>query len=76
MSAQSAVCWSTPATAPERIAYNVEAARVEQRTDLDSWSSKWKPTAQSILKAIRRGNHPAEQLEAVDLRDVRQPEGK
>ncbi len=34
----------------ERIAYNVEAARVEQRTDRTSWSSKWKPTAQSILK--------------------------
>ncbi len=35
----------------ERIAYNVEAARcrdsVPTRT---SWSSKWKPTAQSILR--------------------------
>ncbi len=63
----------------ERIAYNVEAARVEQRTDWTSWSSKWKPTAQSILKRrfVVRQPSPAEQLEAfVDLRDVRQPEVK
>ncbi len=63
----------------ERIAYNVEAARVEQRTDWTSWSSKWKPMAQSILKRrfVVRQPSPAEQLEAfVDLRDVRQPEVK
>ncbi len=63
----------------ERIAYNVEAARVEQRTDWTSWSSKWKPTAQSILKRrfVVRQPSLAEQLEAfVDLRDVRQPEVK
>lgn len=34
----------------ERIAYNVEAARVEQRTDLDKLVIEMKPTAQSILK--------------------------
>lgn len=35
----------------ERIAYNVEAARVGATYRLwTSWSSKWKPTAQSILK--------------------------
>ncbi|MCS5960173.1 hypothetical protein LNP74_09850 [Klebsiella pneumoniae subsp. pneumoniae] len=35
----------------ERIAYNVEAARVGTAyRPGQSWSSKWKPTAQSILK--------------------------
>ena len=43
----------------ERIAYNVEAARVEQRTDLINWLSKWKPTALSIQKNrfVVRQNH-------------------
>ncbi len=80
MSAQSAVCWSTPATAPvERIAYNVEAARVEQRTDTDKLVIEMETNGTiDPEEAIRRAaTILAEQLEAfVDLRDVRQPEVK
>ena len=64
----------------ERIAYNVEAARVGAAYRPGQAGHRdGKPTAQSILKrAIRRAaTILAEQLEAfVDLRDVRQPEVK
>ncbi len=54
-SAQSAVCWSTLQPPVERIAYNVEAARVEQRTDLYVWSSKWETNGTiDPEEAIRR----------------------
>lgn len=63
----------------ERIAYNVEAARVEQRTDLDKLIIDMETNgAIDPEEAIRRAaTILAEQLEAfVDLRDVRQPEVK
>lgn len=63
----------------ERIAYNVEAARVEQRTDLDKLIIEMETNgAIDPEAAIRRAaTIMAEQLEAfVDLRDVRQPEVK
>ncbi|VAX77001.1 DNA-directed RNA polymerase subunit alpha [Serratia symbiotica] len=63
----------------ERIAYNVEAARVEQRTDLDKLIIEMETNgAIDPEEAIRRAaTILAEQLEAfVDLRDVRQPEVK
>ena len=58
----------------ERIAYNVEAARVEQRTDLDKLVIEMETNGTiDPEEAISR----AAQLEAfVDLRDVRQPEVK
>lgn len=61
----------------ERIAYNVEAARVEQRTDLDKLVIEMETNGTiDPEEAIRRAaTILAEQLEAfVDLRDVRQPE--
>ncbi len=77
--AQSAVCWSTHATAPvERIAYNVEAARVGTAYRLDKLVIR-NGTNGTIdpEEAIRRAATIAEQLEAfADLRDVRQPEKK
>jgi len=63
----------------ERIAYNVEAARVEQRTDLDKLVIEMETNGTiDPEEAIRRAaTILAEQLEAfVDLRDVRQPEEK
>ncbi len=63
----------------ERIAYNVEAARVEQRTDLDKLIIDMETNGTvDPEEAIRRAATVlAEQLEAfVDLRDVRQPEVK
>ncbi|WP_233768036.1 DNA-directed RNA polymerase subunit alpha [Haemophilus influenzae] len=63
----------------ERIAYNVEAARVEQRTDLDKLVIELETNgALEPEEAIRRAaTILAEQLDAfVDLRDVRQPEIK
>lgn len=63
----------------ERIAYNVEAARVEQRTDLDKLIIEMETNGTiDPEEAIRRAaTILAEQLEAfVDLRDVRQPEPK
>lgn len=62
-----------------RIAYNVESARVEQRTDLDKLVIDM--TTNGTLdpeEAIRRASTIlAEQLEAfVDLRDVTEPEQK
>ena len=63
----------------ERIAYNVEAARVEQRTDLDKLVIEMETNGTiDPEEAIRRAaTILAEQLEAfVDLRDVRQPEVK
>ncbi|MGP4123450.1 MAG: DNA-directed RNA polymerase subunit alpha [Sodalis sp. (in: enterobacteria)] len=63
----------------ERIAYNVEAARVEQRTDLDKLIIEMETNGTiDPEEAIRRAaTILAEQLEAfVDLRDVRQPEVK
>jgi DNA-directed RNA polymerase subunit alpha len=63
----------------ERIAYNVEAARVEQRTDLDKLVIEMETNGTiDSEEAIRRAaTILAEQLEAfVDLRDVRQPEVK
>lgn len=63
----------------ERIAYNVEAARVEQRTDLDKLIIEMETNgAIDPEDAIRRAaTILAEQLEAfVDLRDVHQPEVK
>ncbi|MGL9735879.1 MAG: DNA-directed RNA polymerase subunit alpha [Symbiopectobacterium sp.] len=63
----------------ERIAYNVEAARVEQRTDLDKLVIEMEINGTiDPEEAIRRAaTILAEQLEAfVDLRDVRQPEVK
>ncbi|QOI11315.1 DNA-directed RNA polymerase subunit alpha [Blochmannia endosymbiont of Colobopsis nipponica] len=63
----------------ERIAYNVEAARVEQRTDLDKLIIDMETNGTiDPEEAIRRAaTILSEQLEAfVDLRDVRQPELK
>ncbi len=63
----------------ERIAYNVEAARVEQRTDLDKLVIELETNGTiEPEEAIRRSaTILAEQLDAfVDLRDVRQPEVK
>jgi DNA-directed RNA polymerase subunit alpha len=63
----------------ERIAYKVEAARVEQRTDLDKLVIEMETNGTiDPEEAIRRAaTILAEQLEAfVDLRDVRQPELK
>lgn len=63
----------------ERITYNVEAARVEQRTDLDKLVFEMETNGTiDPEEAIRRAaTILAEQLEAfVDLRDVRQPEVK
>ncbi|UDG81075.1 DNA-directed RNA polymerase subunit alpha [Candidatus Hartigia pinicola] len=63
----------------ERIAYNVEAARVEQRTDLDKLVIDMETNATiDPEEAIRRAaTILAEQLEAfIDLRDIRQPEVK
>ena len=63
----------------DRIAYNVEAARVEQRTDLDKLVIEMETNGTiDPEEAIRRAaTILAEQLEAfVDLRDVRQPEVK
>ncbi|MWQ84568.1 DNA-directed RNA polymerase subunit alpha [Glaesserella parasuis] len=63
----------------DRIAYNVEAARVEQRTDLDKLVIEMETNGTLVPEeAIRRAaTILAEQLAAfVDLRDVRQPEVK
>lgn len=63
----------------DRIAYNVEAARVEQRTDLDKLIIEMETNGTlDPEEAIRRAaTILAEQLAAfVDLRDVRQPEIK
>nr|MBO8918973.1 DNA-directed RNA polymerase subunit alpha [Proteus mirabilis] len=63
----------------ERIAYTVEAARVEQRTDLDKLVIEMETNGTiDPEESIRRAaTILAEQLEAfVDLRDVRQPEVK
>lgn len=63
----------------DRIAYNVEAARVEQRTDLDKLVIEMETNGTiDPEEAIRRAaTILAEQLDAfVDLRDVRQPEVK
>lgn len=63
----------------ERITYNVEAARVEQRTDLDKLVIEIETNGTiDPEEAIRRAaTILAEQLEAfVDLRDIRQPEVK
>ena len=62
-----------------RIAYNVEAARVEQRTDLDKLIIDMETNGTlDPEEAIRRAaTIMAEQLEAfVDLRDVSEPEEK
>lgn len=62
-----------------RIAYNVEAARVEQRTDLDKLVIDMETNGTlDPEEAIRRAaTILAEQLDAfVDLRDVRVPEEK
>ncbi|AWW33857.1 DNA-directed RNA polymerase subunit alpha [Mannheimia varigena] len=63
----------------DRIAYNVEAARVEQRTDLDKLVIEMETNGTlDPEEAIRRAaTILAEQLAAfVDLRDVHQPEVK
>ncbi|MXP51256.1 DNA-directed RNA polymerase subunit alpha [Pantoea sp. SoEX] len=63
----------------DRIAYNVEAARVEQRTDLDKLIIDMETNGTiDPEEAIRRAaTILVEQLEAfVDLRDLRQPEIK
>lgn len=63
----------------ERIAYNVEAARVEQRTDLDKLIIEIETNGTiDPEEAIRRAaTILAEQLEPfVDLRDMRQPDIK
>jgi len=63
----------------ERIAYNVESARVEQRTDLDKLVIDMETNGTlDPEEAIRRAaTILAEQLDSfVDLRDVRQPEVK
>ncbi|WP_457913577.1 DNA-directed RNA polymerase subunit alpha [Candidatus Gillettellia adelgis] len=63
----------------ERIAYNVEAARVEQRTDLDKLIIEMETNGTiEPEEAIRcAATILAEQLEAfIDLRDVHQPEVK
>lgn len=62
-----------------RVAYNVEAARVEQRTDLDKLVIDIETNGTiEPEEAIRRSaTILAEQLEAfVELRDVREPEKK
>nr|GEY87482.1 ribosomal protein S11, chloroplastic [Tanacetum cinerariifolium] len=62
-----------------RIVYNVEAARVEQRTDLDKLIIEMKTNGTiDPEEAIRRAaTILSEQLEAfVDLRDVKEPEVK
>ncbi|ACL30289.1 DNA-directed RNA polymerase subunit alpha [Buchnera aphidicola str. APS (Acyrthosiphon pisum)] len=62
-----------------RISYNVEAARVEQRTDLDKLVIEMETNGTiDPEEAIRRAaTILAEQLEAfVDLRDIREPEFK
>jgi DNA-directed RNA polymerase subunit alpha len=63
----------------DRISYNVEAARVEKRTDLDKLIIEMETNGTiDPEEAIRRAaTILAEQLEAfVDLRDVREPEIK
>ncbi|MDE5285487.1 MAG: DNA-directed RNA polymerase subunit alpha, partial [Buchnera aphidicola] len=63
----------------DRISYNVEAARVEKRTDLDKLVIEMETNGTiDPEEAIRRAaTILAEQLEAfVDLRDVREPEVK
>ncbi|CUX96215.1 DNA-directed RNA polymerase subunit alpha [Candidatus Gullanella endobia] len=63
----------------ERIAYNVEAARVEQRTDLDKLIIEMETNGTiDPEEAIRRAaTILAEQLETfVDLRDVHHPQAK
>lgn len=63
----------------DRISYNVEAARVEQRTDLDKLIIEMETNGTiDPEEAIRRAaTILSEQLEAfVDLRDVREPEVK
>ncbi|MXP67905.1 DNA-directed RNA polymerase subunit alpha [Pantoea sp. Aalb] len=63
----------------DRIAYNVEAARVEQRTDLDKLIIEVETNGTiDPEEAIRRAaTILAEQLEAfIDLRDICQPEVK
>lgn len=63
----------------DKIAYSVEAARVEQRTDLDKLVIDMETNGTiDPEESIRRASTIlAEQLEAfVDLRDVRQPEVK
>lgn len=63
----------------ERISYNVEAARVEQRTDLDKLIIDMETDGTiEPEEAIRRAaTILSEQLEAfVDLKDVHQPEHK
>lgn len=63
----------------ERISYNVQAARVEQRTDLDKLIIDMETNGTiDPESAIRRAaTILSEQLEAfIDLRDVRQPEIK
>ncbi|CRK85856.1 DNA-directed RNA polymerase subunit alpha [Candidatus Providencia siddallii] len=63
----------------ERITYNVEAARVEQRTDLDKLIIEIETNGTiEPEEAIRRAaTILAEQLEAfVDLRNIQQPEVK
>jgi DNA-directed RNA polymerase subunit alpha len=63
----------------ERIAYSVESARVEQRTDLDKLIIDMETNGTlDPEEAIRRASTIlAEQLEAfVDLRDVSEPEEK
>ncbi len=63
----------------ERIAYNVESARVEQRTDLDKLVIDMETNGTlDPEEAIRRSaTILAEQLDAfVDLRDVSEPEEK
>lgn len=63
----------------DRIAYSVEAARVEQRTDLDKLVIDMETNGTiDPEESIRRASTIlAEQLEAfVDLRDIRQPEVK
>ncbi|BAC24714.1 rpoA [Wigglesworthia glossinidia endosymbiont of Glossina brevipalpis] len=63
----------------ERISYNVEAARVEQRTDLDKLIIEMETNGTiDPESAIRRAaTILSEQLEAfIDLRDIRKPEIK
>lgn len=61
----------------ERIAYNVEAARVEQRTDLDKLiiDIETNGTIEPEIAIRRAATILSEQLESfVDLHDIRQPE--
>ncbi|MDQ1237368.1 MAG: DNA-directed RNA polymerase subunit alpha [Wigglesworthia glossinidia] len=63
----------------ERISYNVQAARVEQRTDLDKLiiDMETNGTIDPESAVRRAATILSEQLEAfIDLRDVRQPEIK